>query len=176
MTTEIDQNQIDQMLAAHDDEFAGTEASARDQPVPDGKFPARVERMEITVSKTSNKPMLKWQLKIESGPHAGRVLFRNNMLETRENFAWLKGDLSVCGVTIGKLSELRGALPQLLDLVLQVTVKNKTGSNGLPSQSVYLDKKLQAGTAAPASAQATGVPAGTPAPAPVASGNADIPF
>lgn len=112
-----------------------------DTPVPNGKYQVRVERAEVTKSQNGN-PMLKWQLVIMNGEHARRKLFRQNMLVTGKNFEWLLSDLHICEVELDKLTNLPNKASELLDLMLEVTVRNGRDSNGQPTQNVYLNKKI----------------------------------
>jgi hypothetical protein len=130
-------------LSHLDEEYAQVKEPERGSEVPDGKYVAGVERVELTKAKKEpHQPMLKWQLQILEGKHKGRKLFRNNMLATRENLAWLKGDLKACGVEITKVSELKANLDRLLDCVLQVTVRTKQDSQGRDQTNVFIDKRL----------------------------------
>src|SRR5215831_19478085 len=106
-------------------------------PVPDGKYQVSVERVELTKAKTSGNTMLKWMLRIIGPTHAGKVLWRHNVLATRENIAWLKADLHTCGLDLQKLSDLNANLAKLLDVRLEVTKRTK-GEN----ENVYLNRRI----------------------------------
>ena len=83
-------------LSRFDDDFA--EAPVEDKefdPVPDGKYQVNVDKVEITTAKTSGNPMLKWTLRVLAPRFRGRLLWRNNVMATRENIRWLKNDLHV---------------------------------------------------------------------------------
>jgi hypothetical protein len=82
--------------------------------------------------------MLKWTLKIIAPTHAGRLLWRNNVMASKENIKWLKNDLHVCGVELEKLSDLPNRLDELLDLTLEVT-KRARGEN----ENVYLNRRIE---------------------------------
>ena len=111
--------------------------------VPDGKYQVAVAKVHIARSKTSGAPMLKWQLKILGPTHAGRYLFRNNMLR-KESLAWLKTDLHRCGVALEKVSDLPSRLNDLLDIALEVTKKTK-GDN----ENVYIGKRIEVAAPSP---------------------------
>lgn len=130
-------------------------------PVPDGKYQVNVEKVEITTAKTSGNRMLKWMLRILAPRFRGRVLWRNNVMATRENIKWLKGDLHTCGLDLEKLSDLPANLERLLDVKLEVTKRTK-GDN----ENVYFNKRivLDDGAAAAGGSDAHG------------SGKDDIPF
>jgi Protein of unknown function (DUF669) len=145
-------------LSGMDDSFA--QAKATDNEVPGGKFNVIVQKAEIKPT-TKNDPRLSLQLKILSGEHAGRMLFMGHMLcpvkneagatdaqKTADRLGRLKRDLSLCGVTIEKLSQLPAALAQLIDVKLAVrhVVKPDERNPGDMNRNVYIDKKLDAST------------------------------
>jgi hypothetical protein len=82
--------------------------------------------------------MLKWTLKILAPTHAGRLLWRNNVMASKENIKWLKNDLHTCGLELEKLSELPERLNDLLDLTLEVT-KRTRGEN----ENIYLNRRIE---------------------------------
>src|SRR5215831_1827154 len=126
-------------LSRFDADFASapTENRARG-PVPDGKYHVNVERVEFATARSSGNTMLKWMLRIIGPTHAGQVLWRNNVLATRENVAWLKADLHICGLDLQKLSDLNANLGKLLEVRLEVTKRTK-GDN----ENVYLNRRIE---------------------------------
>ena len=126
-------------LTQFDDAFneAPVEEKKEFEPVPDGKYQVNVEKVEITTAKTSGNPMLKWTLKILAPSFRGRLLWRNNVMATRENIKWLKNDLHVCGLDLAKLSDLPLNLERLLDVKLEVTKRTK-GDN----ENVYFNRRI----------------------------------
>lgn len=138
MTTEYDE--ID--LSQYDEQFAAA-PDIDDSKVPDGKYTATIDRVEFKKAKSSGRDMFHWELSILGPEHAGRKLFRNNMLDKPE---WLKKDLRTCGVHINRLSELK--LSDLLDLVVEVTVSTR-GENS----NVYLNRLVSPGNNATAAGQ-----------------------
>lgn len=113
--------------------------------VPDGKYNARIDRVEVKQTKTG-KPMVAWQLVIMGGPHDGRRVFKNSVVQDN-TVQYLKQDLSVCGFTgdLDSLDTTTGAA-QLLDRVVAITVK----TNG-ENSNTYINRLVSA-TAAAASA------------------------
>jgi len=81
--------------------------------------------------------MLRWELKVLAPTCQGRILFRHNVLATRENLKWLKNDLHVCGLDLAKVSDLPAQLDKLLDVKLEVTKRTK-GSN----TNIYFNRRL----------------------------------
>jgi hypothetical protein len=126
-------------LSQFDDDYESAEVEDREfEPVPDGKYQVKVDRVEIARAKSSGNPMLKWTLKILAPTHAGRLLWRNNVMASKENIKWLKNDLHVCGLELDKLSELPERLDALLDLTLEVT-KRTRGEN----ENIYLNRRIE---------------------------------
>jgi len=125
-------------LADFDNVFTESEVSDDEfSPVPDGRYQATVDRVELVRSSNGN-PMLKWTLRILGPTHEGRLLWRNNVMATDENIRWLKKDLYSCGVRLARLSELPANLEQLLDIQLDVTKKTRG-----EYESVYINKRIR---------------------------------
>lgn len=126
-------------LSQFDDDFAEAPVEEKKEfdPVPDAKYQVNVEKVELTRAKTTGNPMLKWTLKVISGRYAGRLLWRNNVMASRENIKWLKGDLHTCGLNLDKLSDLQPNLEKLLDVKLEITKRTK-GDN----ENIYFNKRI----------------------------------
>lgn len=125
-------------LAQFDDDFAQAEVEDREfEPIPDGKYQVNVERVELTRAQTSGNPMLKWTLRVIAPQFRGRLLWRNNVMATRENIKWLKTDLHTCGLDLEKLSELPNSLDKLLNVKMEVT-KRTRGEN----ENVYFNRRI----------------------------------
>ena len=149
-------------LTKYDDDFKAAEAPASSSDaIPDGKQEVTVATAQISESKAGN-PMVKWNLVINGEKYDGRHLFRNNVIGSKEQIAWLKKDLQTAGVKIEKLSDLNkmadadGYIGALANVRLRVTVKNKADGN----QNVYIDRLLP----------------GKAEPKPVDPKSADVPF
>ena len=131
-----DQDDID--LAQFDDDFAEAEVEDCEfEPIPDGKYQVNVERVELTRAQTSGNPMLKWTLRIIAPRFRGRLLWRNNVMVSRENIKWLKTDLHTCGLSLEKISDLPANLEKLINIKLEIT-KRTRGEN----ENVYLNKRI----------------------------------
>jgi len=125
-------------LAQLDDAFEDVPVEHQEfDTVPDGKYQVNVEKVEVTSAKSSGNPMLKWTLRILAPRFRGRMLWRNNVMATRENLKWLKTDLHVCGLDLQKLSELPANLERLLDVKLEVTKRTK-GDN----ENIYFNRRI----------------------------------
>ena len=105
--------------------------------IPDGKYQVNVERVELTRAQTSGIPMLKWTLRILAPTHKGRLLWRNNVIATRENIRWLKADLYTCGLDLENISDLPGHLEKLIGVKLEVT-KRTRGEN----ENIYFNRRI----------------------------------
>lgn len=143
-------------LADFDAAFSAAESPAANEfdVVPNGKYPAHVEKVEVVETKTganAGQPRLSWHLVIDSGPCAGRYLFHSNRItHDPKVLGWLERDLATVGMKLEKLSDLAGRLSELLDVRLMVTVKN-TSKDGKAYQNVYLNSKIiEADQSAPA--------------------------
>jgi len=125
-------------LAQSDDDFVSADVEEKDfEAVPDGKYQVKVDRVELTRSETSGNPMLKWALKILGPTHKGRLLWRNNVIASKDNVKWLKQDLYTCGLQMDKLSDLPGKLETLLDVGLEVTKRTKN-----EFENIYFNRRI----------------------------------
>jgi Protein of unknown function (DUF669). len=129
-------------LSRYDAEYAAAEAPTGNyDELPDGTYHVLVHTVELGSTREAGDPILKWQLEVQTGPQAGRFLFRNNLFATPNNLKFLKKDLAVCGMTLTKLSELEDRLEELLDIELEV--KKTTDKKGDKTYSnVYFQKRL----------------------------------
>lgn len=126
-------------LAQYDDQFQQTEmAASQYDKVPDGKYEALVDKVEL-VSTKDGKPRFVWHLKITAPTQEGRFVFRSNLFATPDNLKWLKTDLHTAGLDLDKLSDLPTRMGELLDTVVAITVK--TAPDG-QNQNVYINKRL----------------------------------
>ena len=125
-------------LAQFDDDFSEASIEEREfEEIPDGKYQVNVEKVELTRAQSSGNPMLKWTLKILGPRFAGRLLWRNSVMASKENLKWLKTDLHTCGLEIKKLSELPSRLGDLLDVKLEITTRTK-GEN----ENIYFNRRI----------------------------------
>jgi len=137
------EHEVDQFdLAQWDEEYVNAPIEEREfESVPDGKYQVVVDRVELTKSQNTNNTMLKWKLKVLGPKREGAVLWRNNVIATKNNVKWLKNDLHVCGLDIEKLSDLPANLKRLLDVRLEVTKKTR-GEN----ENIYINRRLVSDT------------------------------
>lgn len=125
-------------LAQFDDDYSSAPLEEREfGEAPDGKYQVNVEKVELAKAQSSGNPMLKWTLKILGPQCAGRLLWRNSVMASKENLKWLKTDLHTCGLDIEKLSELPARLGDLLDVKLEITTRTK-GAN----QNIFFNRRI----------------------------------
>lgn len=125
-------------LSQYNDDYDRAEVQDKEfETVPDGKYQVAVDRVELTRARSSGNPMLKWTLRILGPSHAGRLLWRNNVIGSPENLKWLKTDLHLCGLELQNLSDLPSSLERLLGVTLEVT-KRTRGEH----ESVYLNRRV----------------------------------
>jgi hypothetical protein len=139
MTQDYDTSGMSDLdLAQFDDDFSEAPVEEREfEEIPDGKYQVNVEKVELTRAQSSGNPMLKWTLKILGPRFAGRLLWRNSVMASKENLKWLKTDLHTCGLDVEKLSELPSRLGDLLDVKLEVTKRTK-GEN----ENIYFNRRI----------------------------------
>ncbi|MFD1423403.1 DUF669 domain-containing protein [Laceyella tengchongensis] len=121
---------------------AEVKPSRSSEPVPDGTYKARVDRVELVTSKNSGKPLMVWELAILDDPYHGERVTKFNGLDTQDKIAWLKQDLFKAGLELENLPDLEQELIHLLDRVLEIHLKTKTTQRG-KIQNIYINKRLK---------------------------------
>lgn len=125
-------------LSQYDDDFASAEVEDRAfDCIPDGKYQVYIEKVELAKTKKTDVPMLKWTLRILAPQGAGRLLWRNNVIGSKENVKWLKADLQAAGLKLDKLSDLPMSLDKLIGVTLEVTKRTK-GDN----ENIYINRRI----------------------------------
>jgi hypothetical protein len=113
----------------------------------------------FSLSKNGNK-MLTMNLRVDDGPFAGQLLWKRQVISTKQNKAHLKKDLTTAGIPLPTaLAEVEAACAQFAGKRLLVTVKPT--DNGA---EIYIDKLLPA------------LPADSAATAPAPNSDPDLPF
>jgi hypothetical protein len=105
-------------------------------PIPDGRYRVRVENVELTTSKTSGQPMLKWTLRIAGPTHSNRCLWKNRVIN-QQTMRWVTDELSLCGLDLEPFSQLPRRLGELVDLELDITKKTTNGY-----EDVYFNQRV----------------------------------
>ena len=70
-----------------------------------------------------------------AGPYDGRKMWRNSMLVSKSNLAWLKTDLAKLNMTLAKVNDLNDRAHELVGLCVHVTQKQAGQYT-----NVYLDR------------------------------------
>jgi hypothetical protein len=124
-------------LEKFEEDFGETEIDERNHgDVPDGKYTAVVERAEVKKTKTTDQWMLAIMLRINSGKHSNRTLFKNYVFNGHPvGMKIFKTDMHTMGVTLNKIAEIKARCVDLLDLELEVQQKTK-GEN----VNLYINK------------------------------------
>jgi hypothetical protein len=122
-------------LSVFDDEYDEAEVPTYEE-VPDGKYQVRVQRAALGTSQAGDA-MLKWDLVVLSGQHAGRHVFKNAVI-THKSLPFVKGDLHTLGVQLGKFSDLPNHLEALLDQTLEITKRTRGEYT-----NVYFNRRLE---------------------------------
>ena len=122
------------------------------EPIPDGRYEVVVDGVELTESKTSGNPMMRWTLRIIGPQMSGRVLWKSRAI-TEKTLRFVKSELTICGLQLLRLSDLPQRLDDLRNLRLEVVKRergsfydvyfNRLTSPQLASQPVYeMDDEL----------------------------------
>ena len=114
-------------------------------PPPDGKYQARIDEVRFENAKTSGRLQLAWVLKIVA-PDAlkDKTIYHYRGLDRDESVSWMAQELYTCGVDVKGIDivDLPDHLPQLLDRIIEVTLKTKKGRDGTDFQNCYINKLL----------------------------------
>ncbi len=126
-------SQVD--LSSFDDEFETAGAPSYDE-VPDGKYQVKIQTAKLESSQKGD-PMIKFDLEVLSGSHAGRHIFKNSVI-TQASIPYVKGDLKTLGLELSRFSELAGRLEELLDVTLEVTKRTRGDYT-----NVYFNRRIR---------------------------------
>lgn len=136
-------------LTGFDQTYEDAETMGEDfEKLPDGTYQVFVDEANLTETKEKQTPMLTWKLKIMTGPFEGRLLFKNAVI-TDKTLPFIKTDLSICGMTLGKFSDLPESLHLLLNTKLEVKTVTKKYVNHKneekEAQNIWIQRKLDSG-------------------------------
>ena len=129
-------------LSRYDDDYRKAkqaDAPPRFRPVPDGRYQVIVETVELTKTRTTGNPMLKWRLRIAGPTMADRILWKNGVI-TERTIPFITKELTLCGLTMQSLNELPSRLPDLVNLRLEVTKRSLAEG----PDDVFFDRNLSA--------------------------------
>lgn len=166
MSTQIDD------IARFDDDYKPAERFVRlpgPEALPDGTYVFTVTHAALEQTHKSSETLLKWHLKVITGPSAGLVIERPYFFRTQEAVDRLGADLLALGFDADRWSgrygrkfsaELLKAIPKMLGLQIQGRVR--TADDG----KTYLDVQMRTGGMISGEAQSPRAAAPAPAPAP----------
>ncbi len=106
--------------------FADAEVENDFEDLPLGIYQAVIDGVDPTESKAGD-PMFVWKLKITGPSHAGRLVWKNQMITTK-SMGFFKKDLALCGVFPQTVAEINN--PALLEKLLNIPVEIKIVKNG----------------------------------------------
>lgn len=114
-------------LSQWDDDFDSTDVPEHSfDDIPDGDYEAILDKISVTTASGTGAPLVKFCVKIDGPNFAGRVLWKNDGIATKQNLEYLKKDLTICGY-VGKLSQLAARAHELSGVRIKIKVKNKDG-------------------------------------------------
>lgn len=125
-------------------ETAWKEASAESvfDNLPDGKYQVGIEEVRLENAKKSGRLQLAWVLTVMNGDYAGRKVFHYRGLDREESVGWMKREIYACGLEVESILDLPDMLPELLDRVVEITLKTKRGSDGEDYQNCFINRLL----------------------------------
>lgn len=109
-------------------------------PLPDGEYNFIIQRVELTQSKTSGNPMLKYQLQVLDAPYTGRQVTKYRAI-TEKTVELVRVDLRACGLQFDSFVELPGLLAQLQGRC--VNGRKKTQANQPDRYNVYFERLVR---------------------------------
>jgi len=124
--------------------LAGAKPAERksSDPVPNGRYQVFVNKAHVDEHPDTGARQLVWELVIMAGKCRGRRLWHKNILATQKNIDWLLHDLQLAGVPpLEQMNDLHTVTPQLLDVVLDISVSNQT-VDGKNFTNIYLNRRL----------------------------------
>ena len=125
-------------LSRFDNDFRAEPLGERPEftPLPDGRYQAVIERVDLTQSQASGNPRLYWVLRIVGPNHQGKVIGKGQTI-TANSLKWVKQELHVCGVDPEPFSDLPNLLENMTGTELEITKKTRDGF-----ENIYIEKRL----------------------------------
>lgn len=129
-------------LVQYDQAWKDAPESAEFDKLPDGKYQVTIEEVRFENAKTSGRLQLAWVFSVVTpSNHENRKIFHYRGLDKEESIGWMKREICACGLKAERLSDLPDLLPQLLDRVIEVTLKTKK-IKGEEFQNCFINKLL----------------------------------
>lgn len=114
---------IENTLAQFDSAFESAEVTTNATiDLPEGKYEAKVTGTEIFES-GDGRNFFRINMEVANGEMKGTKFSKLHGLDNPERFKYLKGDLTVCGLMLGKLSELPAQMNRIHGVKLRVQCK-----------------------------------------------------
>ena len=109
-------------------------------PVPDGTYKATVETSEV---RETNWGTWQWSmsLRINDGPQANRVLFKDQALDKEAGVAYAKKDIETLALVLPRFSDLMTRAGDAVGAIVEVAAKSTTQGDKV-YQNVYLNELL----------------------------------
>ena len=100
--------------------------------IPDGEYAATVEDVALT-NNSSATPALVWTFRIRGGRYSDRLLRKMRPI-TERTIAWVKEDLTKCGLKLDVFSDLPNRIEELRGICLPVVKRTRDGDFGVHIQ------------------------------------------
>jgi len=109
--------------------------------IPDGRYQVQITAAVLNHSKSSGRFQCSWQMKIVSGEHKGRMLFKHDGMEDETNLGWFRGGLARLGIDWPeKATDIPDMLEEeVIGTFAEVTARTKGDSD---IQNVYFNRAL----------------------------------
>lgn len=108
--------------------------------LPDGRYKAKVTKMEIKQAQSSGALMIMLSAKITAGDYAGENIFKNIMLEEEQSLEYAHRDIKRFGVDFENSEELSTIVETIDEAKPELKMTLKEGKNG--GQFAYIDAVL----------------------------------
>jgi len=132
---------IENTLAQFDSAFESAEVSTNATiDLPEGKYEAKVTGTEIFES-GDGRHFFRINMEVCAGEMKGTKFSKLHGLDNPERFKYLKGDLTVCGLMLGNLSELPTQMNKIHGTHLRVQCKKNGQYTNYYINGQVFDKK-----------------------------------
>jgi hypothetical protein len=125
--SKLDVNLKKQLAALQDLWAAGAAEPKRgQQDLPDGQYKGKITAAELGISKKERLQVV-WGILVTEGPCKGMAVKRFSGMQTKENMAWLNGDLLSLGLNVDAedINSLAIALEEAVGLAILFKVRSK---------------------------------------------------
>lgn len=96
------------------------------EPVPDGKYVAKIVDNRLERSKSSSRLQVVTVMQIIKGKFEGRMVYKYSGLETENNISFLKTDFKKIGIKLPKnIVNITKTLEETIDKVIAIEIRTK---------------------------------------------------